>query len=114
MIVSKIRTFAYRKYTKVYPWFLRKFYGMTIGEDTIISRRANLDRNINPKGIHIGSHTLITGTTILTHDACRSLKADTYIGDYCFIAGGGNSSWGSYWKSCDSWSRKYRYKGCAR
>ena len=88
MIVSKIRTFAYRKYTKVYPWFLRKFYGMTIGEDTIISRRANLDRNINPKGIHIGSHTLITGTTILTHDACRSLKADTYIGDYCFIAGG--------------------------
>ncbi len=61
---------------------------MTIGDDTIISRRANLDRNINPKGIHIGSHTLIAATTILTHDACRSLKADTYIGDYCFVAGG--------------------------
>ena len=88
MIISKLRTFLYREYTKVYPWYLRKFYGMTIGEDTIISRRSNLDRNINPKGIHIGSHTLIAGTTILTHDACRSLIADTYIGDYCFMSGG--------------------------
>lgn len=62
---------------------------MTIGKDTIISRRSNLDRNINPHGIHIGDHTLIAGTTILTHDACRSLKADVFIGNYCFIAGAG-------------------------
>ena len=89
MFISKFRSFLYMNYTKVYPWYLRTFYGMTIGEDTIISRRSNLDRNINPQGIHIGSHTLIAGTTILTHDACRQLKADVYIGDYCFIAGAG-------------------------
>lgn len=88
MIISWLRTKAYNLYTGLYPWYLRKFYGMTIGEDTIISRRSNLDRNVNPKGIHIGSHTLIAGTTILTHDYCRSMKTDTFIGDYCFIAGG--------------------------
>lgn len=88
MIISKLRTFLYREYTKVYPWYLRKFYGMTIGEGTVISRRANLDRNVYPQGIHIGKHTIIGGATILTHDACRSMKADTYIGDYCFVPGG--------------------------
>ena len=87
MIISTLRTKLYRFYTKLYPWYLRSFYGMTIGDDTIISRRANLDRNVYPEGIHIGNHTLVTGCTILTHDVCRSLKADTYIGDYCFIAG---------------------------
>ena len=88
MFFSKIRSFLYKSYTKVYPWYLRKFYGMTIGEDTIISRRANLDWNVNPKGIHIGNHTLVTGVTILTHDACRGIKADVFIGDNCFIGGG--------------------------
>lgn len=86
MFISKLRTLMYRQYTKVYPWYLRKFYGMTIGEDTIISRRCNLDRNINPKGIHIGNHSLLAGTIILTHDACRSMKADVFVGDYCFLA----------------------------
>ena len=31
---------------------------------------------------------MLTGVTVLTHDACRQMKADTYIGDYCFIASG--------------------------
>ena len=60
---------------------------MTIGDDTIISRRSNLDKNVNPQGIHIGNHTLIAGATILTHDYCRSMKADVYVGDYCFVSG---------------------------
>ena len=88
MIISRLRIFLYHQYVKILPWYLRKFYGMTIGEGTIISRRSNLDRNVNPKGIHIGKNTMIVGATILTHDFCRSLKADTYIGDNCFIAGG--------------------------
>ena len=88
MIISKVRTYLYHFYTKLYPWYLRKFYGMTIGDYTIISRRSNLDFNVNPKGVHIGDYTMIAGTTVLTHDFCRSLKADVYIGDCCFISGG--------------------------
>ena len=85
MILSRLRTWWYRQYTKIYPWYLQKRYGMTIGDDTIISRRSNLDR-INPKGIHIGSHTLLAGTVILTYDAAYARKADVYVGDYCFLA----------------------------
>ena len=25
------------------------------------------------------------GVLIMAHDACRAMKADTYIGDYCFL-----------------------------
>lgn len=88
MIFSGIRTFLYKNYTKLFPWYCRTFYGMTIGEGTIISRRSNLDWNINPKGIHIGSYSLVAGATILTHDYCRSMKCDTIVGNNCFIGGG--------------------------
>lgn len=88
-LFRKARVFLYKKYTRLFPWYCRTFYGMTIGEGTIISRRSNLDWNVNPKGIHIGSYTMVAGATILTHDMCRSLKCDTYIGNNCFIGGGG-------------------------
>ena len=84
-LLSKIRTGAYKMYTGIYPFILRRFYGMTIGKDTIISRRANLDRNVNPRGVHIGNESLLTSVTILTHDVCRNMKADVVIGDRCFI-----------------------------
>lgn len=87
MLLSKIRIWLYERYIKVFPWYCRTFFGMTIGIDTIISRRSNLDWNVNPQGIHIGNYTMIAGATILTHDMCRSLIADTYIGDCCFISG---------------------------
>ena len=87
-ILSMIRTFLYKRYIVFFSWFCRTFYGMTIGEGTIISRRSNLDWNVNPKGIHIGSYTMIAGAVIHTHDYCRSLMADTYVGDNCFIGGG--------------------------
>lgn len=59
---------------------------MQIGEGVLISRRAQLDRGINPKGIHIGSDTRVTGgVLILAHDDCRRLKTNTYIGNRCFI-----------------------------
>ncbi len=86
--LSMLRTFFYKRYIRIFPWYCRTFYGMTIGEGTIISRRSNLDWNVNPKGIHIGSYTMIAGAVIHTHDYCRSLKADTYVGDNCFIGGG--------------------------
>ena len=87
-ILSMIRIFLYKRYIKIFPWYCRKFYGMTIGEGTIISRRSNLDWNVNPRGIHIGSFTMVAGATILTHDMCRSMKCDTFIGNNCFIGGG--------------------------
>lgn len=59
--------------------------GMTIGDDTQISLKARIDRT-NPRGIHIGSGTLIAfDATVLTHDLVRVMHADTYIGANCFI-----------------------------
>lgn len=85
-IISKARVFLYNKLVKFHAWKYRYVYGMDIGEGTVISRRAALDRGINPKGVHIGRYTRVTGGVILlTHDACRNLKADTYVGDKCFI-----------------------------
>ncbi|MBD5338197.1 MAG: acyltransferase [Bacteroides sp.] len=85
-ILSKIRVAIYEILVKVYPFVLRNFYGLNIGKGTIISRRSQLDRGINPKGIHIGEYTRITGgVLVLAHDECRKLKTDTYIGNNCFI-----------------------------
>lgn len=59
---------------------------MTIGKDCRISWRARLDKSINPKGIHIGDRTwILSDSTILAHDHCRSMIIDTYIGNDCVI-----------------------------
>lgn len=85
-ILYKSRIWLYNQLVSFYPWVYRKFYGMDIGEGTLISRKAIIDRGVNPKGIHVGNYTRITGgVTILAHDACRSLKVDIYIGNNCFI-----------------------------
>ena len=85
-ILSKGRVFLYRKLVRFYAWKYKTLYGMHIGNGTVISRRAQLDRGINPKGVHIGEYTRITGgVLLLTHDACRKMKVDTYIGNKCFI-----------------------------
>ena len=81
-----IRVMFYHIAVKVYPCFLRKVYGIRIGKNTRISRRAHLDRGRNPKGIFIGEDTSITGgVIILAHDACRKIVANVYIGNKCFI-----------------------------
>lgn len=86
MFLSKLRIYIYNVLVQFYPWLYRHFYGMNIGKGCLISRKATLDRGINPKGIHIGEYTRITGgVLIMAHDACRSLKAETHIGSYCFI-----------------------------
>lgn len=59
---------------------------MDIGENCRISLKAHLDKSINPRGIHIGEGTdILNGAMLLAHDACRRLKADTYIGRNCVI-----------------------------
>lgn len=72
--------------SKVYPFLLRNIYGMNIGKNAVISYKAKLDKSINPKGVHVGNNTwILAGATILAHDHCRSLKADTIIGNNCII-----------------------------
>ena len=54
---------------------------MDISKNVIINRRVSLDRARNPKGIHIGSNSqILAKVCILTHDNCRDLLLDTYIG----------------------------------
>ncbi len=81
-----IRVFLYRRLTRFYPWYLRSVYKMNIGRNVKISWKAHLDKSINPRGIHIGNGSqVLNGAMILSHDACRRLKADTYIGKNCII-----------------------------
>lgn len=85
-IISRVRVWMYGISRSFVTWKYRSLYGMDIGEGTYISRRARLDKSNNPKGVHIGKYTSITGgVLLLAHDACRKMKADTYIGDNCFI-----------------------------
>ena len=75
----------------LYPWYLRSRYKMDIGKNVVIARTVHLDKNINPKGIHIGDNTwLLRNAMMLAHDYCRgsnykSKLFDTYIGRNCVI-----------------------------
>ena len=81
-----IRLLLWQKFTSAYCSYLRKVYKMDIGENCRISWKAHLDKSINPTGIHVGDGTRILNRAIvLSHDDCRSLKADTYIGKNCVI-----------------------------
>lgn len=86
---SSFRVWAYGKYSRFNRWKLTKIYGMDIGNNVTVSRRAVLDFSRNPKGVHIGDNTIVTGNVIiLAHDHVRGLMADTYIGTNCFLGGG--------------------------
>ncbi len=85
-VLSKGRIWLYSLLVRFHAWKHRKLYGMDIGEGVQISRKAEIDRGINPKGVHIGDYTRIASAQILTHDDCRNLKADVYIGKNCFLA----------------------------
>lgn len=65
--------------------FLIRVWKMQIGEGSIISRSAKLDKT-NPRGIHIGKYTVVAfGAAILAHDWVNNRDRDVYIGDNCFI-----------------------------
>lgn len=85
-MLSLLRKRMYNIVTKLYPWFLKRAYGMDLGKGVVISRSAKMDRAINPRGIHIGSDTwILTEAMVLSHDHCRGLKIDTYIGKNCVV-----------------------------
>lgn len=84
--VKKLRIYAYHKFRKFQAWKYRTVYGMDIGKNTGINRKAKLDTNVYPQGIHIGNNVnILAEAIVLSHDACRNLKADTYIGDNVII-----------------------------
>ena len=61
-------------------------YHMNIGKDCRIAHSAHLDKSVNPRGIHIGDRVwILRDAMVLAHDNCRSLKADTYIGNDSII-----------------------------
>lgn len=87
-LFSDFRVWAYGKYCKFNRWKLTKVYGMDIGRNVKISRNAILDRSRNPKGLHIGDNSMVTGyVTIMAHDHCRNIMTDTYLGKNCFVGG---------------------------
>src|SRR5215469_2777766 len=67
-------------------WFyLTRVWRMDIKSTALFSLSARFDRT-NPTGIHIGDGTYVAfDAVILSHDASRSLWADTWIGKFCFI-----------------------------
>ena len=94
-LLTKCRYLLYNILVTYQAWKLRTLYGMEIGKGTLISRKANLDKAVNPKGIHIGSYPLIGGhVCIIAHDACRTydgkhrIKADVKVGNNCFVGYG--------------------------
>ncbi|MDR0606122.1 MAG: acyltransferase [Bacteroidales bacterium] len=58
---------------------------MDIAKSARISFRTKLDKTF-PQGIHIAEESyLASGVIVLSHDYCRSIRTDTYIGKQCFI-----------------------------
>ena len=85
--IHKIRNNLFHYRAAFRRHVLRRFYGMTIGENSRISSKAKLDKT-HPKGVHIGSHSHIAfDVVILTHDFIRGRHVDTFVGDYSFIGG---------------------------
>ena len=84
-LLSRLRTAAQGGLAQLRVTYLRKVWGMTLGEGVLISGKAFLDFT-NPKGIHIGSYSIVTpGVRIFTHDFVNNRHIDTHIGSCCFI-----------------------------
>lgn len=89
--MSRIRAELWNVLTKAVSGYYRTFYKMDIGKNVVIARTAQLDTNINPKGIHIGDNTwVLANAEILAHDYCRGENGkgklfDTHIGRNCVI-----------------------------
>lgn len=70
---------------KVRMFYLRKLLGYDIGDNCIISFKANIDRT-NPKGVHIGDDTGIAfGAVVLAHNFVMNRSEHTRIGSRCLI-----------------------------
>ena len=83
--LARIRTRLRTVLVDMYTAYLRRYWGMDIGEESRISLKARLDFT-NPKGVHIGRYTGISfDAVILAHDYVRNRHLDTWIGERCQI-----------------------------
>ncbi len=81
----KIRNFIRCIAISIRYFVLTRFYGMDISRSARVSFCVKLDKT-NPHGVHIGEESfLASGSVVLTHDYCRNLHVDTYIGKRCFV-----------------------------
>lgn len=77
--------------SNIIPSYYRYYLKMDIGQNVVIARTALLDKNVNPRGIHIGDNTwVLRESVILAHDHSRgedgrSKLFDTIIGKNCII-----------------------------
>jgi len=66
-------------------FYLTKIKKMDIAKSARISVGTHLDK-VNPRGIHIGEESYTaSGAFIFTHDYCRNIHLDTFVGKQCFI-----------------------------
>lgn len=84
-MTSRIRDAVRNVLKKVRRQYFIRVWKMQIGEGSVISFSARLDKT-NPRGVHIGNHTVVAfGASILTHDYVHDCVKDVYIGSNCFI-----------------------------
>ena len=84
-LVSRLRDGLREIVVALRRQYLNRVWQMDLGEGTVISFSARLDKT-NPRGVHIGKYTVVTfGAAILTHDYVNNRDRDVYIGDNCFI-----------------------------
>ena len=84
-LASRVREALRNVVVAIRRHYLIRVWKMDIGEGTVISLSAKLDKT-NPQGIHIGKYTVVTfGAAILTHDYVNNRDGDVRIGDNCFV-----------------------------
>ncbi|MBV9904816.1 MAG: acyltransferase [Alphaproteobacteria bacterium] len=65
-------------------WYVH-VYGMDLHPTCTFSLKAKFDRT-HPRGVHIGRESYVAlDAIIFAHDMTRGLRADTFIGERCFI-----------------------------
>ena len=84
-LATRLRDTLRRVVVTLRRHYLIRVWRMDIGQGTIVSFSARLDKT-NPRGIHIGKYTVVTfGVAVLTHDHVNTRDRDVRIGDNCFI-----------------------------
>lgn len=84
-VIKKVRSVIWLSLIGVRYYFLTRLYGMSIDKTARIAYGAKMDKTFG-KGLHIEAETYVaSGAIIFTHDFCRHIHADTFVGKRCFI-----------------------------
>jgi acetyltransferase-like isoleucine patch superfamily enzyme len=84
-LATRVREALRELVQKIHRQYLIRVWHMEIGEGSVVSFSAKLDKT-NPSGVHIGKYTAVTfGAAILAHDWVNNRNRSVFIGDDCFI-----------------------------